>query len=236
MVDKPQHQRELRPPTPGELGVIRAEAGPEWASYGCLFLFWLLPGLGTPLMGWALAGRIGAVIGALLSVAALLAVLAWFRQFDRKRQSRGERDLVERQVESLTVVAADVVELDSVGDNDPALCFQIAPSTLLLLQGQWLREPSVYGSPESGDDPLDDRLNGLPDPFGFPTPDFEVVRLPHSGRVLSLKPAGEYVNPRQVHGDLLDLDRHPADSEILPGTLEQLRDALAAPPRGGRHE
>ncbi len=236
MADVAHYRTTIRPPTPGELSIIRAEASPEWASYGCLFLFWLLPGLGAPLVGWAFAGRLGALVGAGLAVGGLLTLVRSFRHFEGKRQSRGRRDLADAQVECLEVVTADVVELDPVGDNDPALCFQIAPGTLLLLQGQWLREPSIYGAPENEDDPLDDRLNGLPDPFSFPAAAFELVRLPHSGRVLSLKPAGAYVHPRRVHGELLDLDRHPADSEILTGSLERPKDSSGGPPTRERRD
>jgi hypothetical protein len=180
-------------------------------------------------------GRVFGAAATVFGMAILAAVLMPLRRALKRRRGLGQRDAVDMQVERIEVEWPRAALLEPSDDHqDPALCLQIGDDTLLLLVGQWLRDPAVFGAKPPREDPLEDRVNGLADPRGFPSTAFVIERLPHSGTVLRIVVTGPYLDPVRVHVDLLKPDYDFGDSALIRGTLDALGDALAAAHSRGR--
>lgn len=158
-----------------------------------------------------------------IAVFALVGVLYLIKR--RRRPTAADLDFDHARVEVLRVKEARVCELALIDDNEPILCFQIDDDHLLYLQGPWLRNPRLYGASLLQDDPLDERINGLPDPFGFPCAEFTLERFPHTGRVLSIRPASGYT-PVENIVDALSSEYEFRDSEVFQGRLEEIETVL----------
>ncbi len=159
----------------------------------------------------------GLVVGTIWSV-------GFYRSIKRRCQF-ARNDLQSGYVQILHIVDPILVQqIDE--DEDPILYFEIAEGLVLLLMGQWLLEPSIYGF--AGEPPLSevDHLNGLPDPFGFPSREFEITRAERSGEVFAIKVLGAYLEPIQR---LAWKDLRPGDcgeSEVFPGDIQDIPAAV----------
>jgi hypothetical protein len=145
----------------------------------------------------------------------------------RDRRARARRDLADDAVQVIEVEDAPVLELHPIGDDHPAVCFDLGEGQLLLLKGQWLRDPATYGlreDPSEGDEG-DGFLNNLPEPCSFPRSKFTVTRAPESGRVLRLEVGGDYVPP-EGPVDALPMGVELGESLLFPGEITEVADAL----------
>jgi hypothetical protein len=223
--------RSLRPE---EQQLIRLRAKPDFASYGCLIVFlgilpaFLLGALGRWLGGLisADAAGYGQWLGCLAAAIILAVALVSFVPYERRRRQRAVRDQEVQLVEEIRVVEPRVVEVGLISDNEPILAFDIGDGKILYLQGQWLRDERTYGAPAVEGDPDEEFINGLPAPYSFPSSEFTVSRLPHSGEVLGIRIAGKYVAPQAVV-EVLKPEYEFGDSELFDGALEDIAGVLA---------
>lgn len=74
--------------------------------------------------------------------------------------------------------------------------------------------------------PQEQFLNGLPTPYSFPSSAFTVTRLPHSGRVLSVRVQGAYLPPEK-EVETLRQEYEFGDSELFDGSLDDIAGVLA---------
>jgi len=228
------HTIATRPPKQDERRALEGEKRLDVASFGCLTIF-----LGiVPVF---LLGKLGAWIGSFVSEQAViygcwmgwavgLGIFAWalvtFIPYERRQRRRGSKDAADQVVQEITVSQPRVLEIGLISDNEPILAFDIGGQKILFLQGQWLREPYTYGAPRQDTDPEEQFLNGLPKPFSFPSTAFTVTRLPHSGRVLSIRVQGDYLAPEKTV-DALRREYEFGDSELFDGALDDIAGALA---------
>lgn len=204
------------------------------ASLGCLTVFlgivpvFLLGKLGGWIGAWISpeAVPVGRMGGWVVGIGIFVAALASFIPYERRQRMRGRRDAADPVVQEISVSGPRVFELRLIGDNEPILAFDVGGQKILFLQGQWLREPETYGAPLSDADPEEQFLNGLPAPHSFPSREFTVTRLPHSGRVLGIRVQGEYL-PAEREVDALRREFEFADSELFDGTLDDIAGVLA---------
>lgn len=229
------HTITTRPPTPEEQRSIDRGAKPDLASSGCLILFFgVLP--------YFLFGRFGAwlgrhvspreaerglLIGRLAAVLLFVAMLGTFLSQERRRRKRAHKDLAEATIQEIAVTDARVIEIGAINDIEPIFVFDIGGGKLLYLQGQWLREESIYGAPRVDGDPDGRFLNGLDAPYSFPSTSFTVVRLPNTGRVLSIRPSGTYLPPIGNPVEALRKEYDFGQSSVFDGDLESISEVLA---------
>lgn len=231
----PTHTIISRPATEEERRTMLAQTRQGIASYGCLVAFFAAVGMVVAWLGGWLglfvslrAVTTGRCIGAGLSLGLFFYALFSLIPLERRSRRRAAKDWESQSVEELAVSQPRVVEIGLINDNEPILAFDIGQGRLLFLQGQWLRDETIYGAkaPEE-DDPFDQYLNGLPPPHSFPSTEFTVVRLPHSGRVLGIRVSGEYLRPSETV-EALKRGYEFGNSEILSGRLEDIAGVLAA--------
>jgi hypothetical protein len=228
------HTITTRTPSPEEQWLIAGRARPDFASYGCLTLFFAIAPV-YPL------GKLGGWLGGFISadaatygqwlgwlVAALLFVVAIvsFLPYDRRRRQRAVQDREAQIVQDIHVVAPHVIEIGLISDNEPILAFDIGDNKILYLQGQWLRDYGTYGTEGPEGDPHEEFVNGLPAPYSFPSSEFTISRFPNSGEVLGIRVAGHYVAPQSVV-EALKPEYEFGDSELLDGSLQDIADVLA---------
>lgn len=188
-------------------------------SIGCI-AFWLLPL--TTALGSA-AGLTGWMIG--LGVFVAIALAFWRDSADHR--ARVERDRSAGEVEEWAVRTGRVVMLGPDHESvDPAVLIDVGDGRVLLLCGQWLRDPETYGAPPLETDPEDDYdelapLNGLPPPHTFPCTEFVIKRWPETGEVLAIRAAGEALRSEQVVGVEL-AERRPRPSQVLAGSVDDV--------------
>jgi hypothetical protein len=173
------------------------------------------------------AAVVGRWVGVGLAATVLLYALISFIPFDRRLRGRATKDLESQLVEEIHVSEARVVEIGLISDNEPILAFDIGDSKLLLLQGQWLRDEDTYGAERLIGDPFEEFLNGLPAPYSFPSSEFTVIRLPHSGLVLGIRVRGAYLPPSETV-EALKPEYEFGDSEVFIGQLEEVASVLAS--------
>jgi hypothetical protein len=202
-------------------GAVGAFVGAVGALIVGLVIKWAAPHLAETLPVWCL------LLG--LSVGFALLMAAWgagtflrMRQFVKEDLERGE-------VQILHVKDPVVVRQDEYNDEGPILFFDIGGGKILFLWGQWLLDPETYGAPvEELPDDLDvpEHINGLPDPYAFPSSEFTITRLPRSGNVLRTEVLGTYLPPARTVGRkevrLIAL----GPSAILNGSLDALHTAV----------
>jgi hypothetical protein len=234
----PTHTTTSRPATVEERKVILSQTKQGIALYGCLAVFcaiaaWAISSVGGCLMSLSSphATNVGlwSRVGATAFVFLILFVLALisFVPFERRLHYRAAEDAAAQHVEELQVLRARVVEIALINDNEPILVFDIGEGRLLLLRGQWLRDETTYGAEPLVGDPYEEYINGLPAPNSFPSTDFTVVRLPHSGRVLQIRVSGAYLKPPDAIAALKP-EYEFNDSEVFAGQLDEVADVLAA--------
>lgn len=87
----------------------------------------------------------------------------------------------------------------------PVLVGDLGDGDRLILTGESMFAPEIYGyEPSALDFQATNRaINGLPQPFEFPTRDFVVEYWPCSGFLNSIVPAGEPVDPVSIYIDSL---------------------------------
>jgi hypothetical protein len=231
----PMHTITSRRPTAEERAVIEHQVKPDAASYGCLtVMFGIGPVVLLALAGGWVAGFVapahvatGRWIGAAAGIAVFLAVLVTFIPFERRQRRRAAGDVNDMAVQDIEVRDPRVLEIGLINDTAPILAFDIGDGKLLFLQGQWLVDDvSLYDAPPLKGDAYEDYFNGLPPPHSFPSRAFTLTRLPHSGRVLKIRVAGEYCRPeREV--EALRPEYEFGDSELLDGALDEIAHVLA---------
>lgn len=234
MTDSPKHTIKSRTASDKECEMCLAQARPDFASYGCMTLFlgivpMLLLGFIGGWLGGLLsdeAGRWGRWIGCGGGAVVYVMTLWTFVPYERRQRMRAAKDADKHLIEEVTVSNPQVIEIGAWGDNEPVLVFDVGDHKLLFLQGQWLRDEKTYGAPALEGDPDEEYLNGLPGPFSFPSTEFTVIRLPHSGRVLSIRVSGSYLPPTETTYSLRP-EHEFGDSEWFEGRLDAIADVLA---------
>ncbi len=215
--------------------MIERQVKPDAASYGCLTVMF---GIG-PVVLLALGGGwiakfvapahvgVGRAIGVAAGIAVFLSALVTFIRFELRERRRAAADVKDMAVQEIEVRDPRVVEIGLINDNAPILAFDIGNGRLLFLQGQWLiNDDSLYDAPPLKGDAYDEYVNGLPPPHSFPSRAFTLTRLPHSGRVLKIRVAGDYSRPeREVEALRPEYDF--GDSELFDGELDEIANALA---------
>ncbi len=149
----------------------------------------------------------------------------------RKPHPRSSGD----ELEEYRVQGARAVELATEHSSvDPALAIDIGHGKVLVLAGQWLSDPEIYGARDEDRPPGDDGLqylNGLPPPRTFPSVAFTLTRDPRGDKVLSIQvegPALALAPPLEV--ELLPRRPGLADAWLLEGRLEDLPRLLEESP------
>lgn len=190
--------------TQGELEALSAEPESTWPGTLLVFTLWgLFPGL---LLGWVgrwLGGLesidapvIGEVVGWALGLTLFAAM--WFsaRRSSDSVQRLVDADLRQGLVEVVRVCGARFTKTAHPIDT-PQLAVEVGDGATLFLQGSWLTEAARFGRAEpDADSDWDERhLNGQPDPWGFPSADFTLHRLPSSGHVVRVDVEGPYFDP-----------------------------------------
>lgn len=189
------------------------------------------------LLGW-LAARfdpearfVGRVVGWGLAATLGIVMTRSFRAFEAVIRARFAEDVRIGEVEELAVETDEAVNLDTDHASvTPAIAIAIGEAELLLLAGPTLGEPEIFGASLASldDDAFDKWWNGLPPPLAFPSRRFVITRLPTSGDILGIRVTGDYLPPARSVG--VDLRMYnPLPSEIVPGAIARVADAL--PPR-----
>ena len=228
------HTITTRAPTADESRAINNLAGFDFGSYGCLTIFFgIVPVYVFGVIGGWIGGftspeaaQSGRLIGWIVAVTLFVVVLTKFSRFERGRRRLARQDRELQQVQEIHVVNPRVVELTALTDNEPVLAFDIGDDQVLFLQGQWIRDEATYGMvPVESDDAQEDFLNRLPPPHAFPSTEFTVTRLPHSGSVLGIRVSGEYIHPG-TPVVAMEMDYAFGDSELFAGTLDDIAGVL----------
>jgi len=228
------HTLTLRPVTDRERALIAKEARPDLVGWGCLIVLfgpapvWALGALGHWLGSYVgeAAAEYGQYLGWGLAAVIFLYVAAGCYRYERAYLRRARADAAAQQVQEVRVRDPRVVEVALINDNEPILCFDIGDKRLLYLQGQWIRNPWVYGAGNCNVEPVEETVNGLPGRLGFPNTEFTVTRLPNCGRVLEIRLAGEYLPPERTL-DVLKPEYQFGHSELFEGELDDLGAILA---------
>lgn len=236
------HSITRRPGTESELRQIRGGAKADLiGSIGCLSLIFIpssyFLALGLKLaVGWIFNDlRIyGFYAGLGVGLVIWLLILFWFLKDSRSYREERSKDESDGVVEDVQVETSYVVLLPPESDHAPNLCFDIGEGKILLLQGQWILDRGVYvgaSTKATETDDWDDRVNGLEEPFGFPSSKFSFTRLPISGDVLSVQVSGAYLEPLEINdAKIRDLHRFQ-DSDFLVGSIDELAECIEAESR-----
>jgi hypothetical protein len=172
------------------------------------------------------ASAYGQWIGWILAAFLFVSAVVTFLPYERRLRKRAAQDERERTVQEIHVLEPRVIEIGLINDNEPILAFDIGDNKILFLQGQWLRDAGTYGTDGPEGDPFDEFINGLPAPHSFPSTEFTVSRLPHSGEVLGIRAQGNYAAP-QAEVEALKTEFEFGDSEIFDGSLDDIAAVLA---------
>ncbi|MDH5755331.1 MAG: hypothetical protein OEZ55_01515 [Nitrospinota bacterium] len=221
-----------RPPTKEELAIVEFENRPDLASNIFLLIF--------AVAGFLVAGGVAGWLAELLRLPhpERLRYLAWavvvilyvisgigFNLADKPRRRRAKMDAHQGMVQQIEIRNPKAVLLGYETTADPLLVLDIGDGKLLYLHGQWMYDNRVFGAPEFDPEVLDeivnqDRVNGMPDPYGFPSTEFTMVRMRHLGRILSVRVSGEYLPPEERTGPLLAPHYNLNQSELLDGAID----------------
>ncbi|NQT12648.1 MAG: hypothetical protein HQ582_07865 [Planctomycetes bacterium] len=137
-------------------------------------------------------------------------------------------DLENGLVEVIEVSGARVVQQEEYSDEGPILYFELDGETVLLLWGQWLFDPYVYGAEDHVvSDNAETFLNAQDRQFAFPCTDFTVHHCRKSRRVVKIEIRGEPLLPMRTLGWGDVPLQNVGDCEILRGTLDDLPAAMA---------
>lgn len=228
------HTITTRSPSAAEQQLIANRVMPDLASYGCMSLiFGVVPAFLLGKLGGWVGGFIsqdastyGQWIGGVVSAVLLVSVLLSFQRYERRARRWAALDDQAKIIQEIHVVEPRVIEIGLINDNEPILAFDVGDNKILFLQGQWLRDSGIYGTDRPEGDPLDEFINGLPEPNSFPSSEFTISRLPNSGEVLAIRVAGKYVAPHAVV-DVLKFEYEFRDSELFDGSLDDMGGVLA---------
>lgn len=158
-----------------------------------------------------------------------------YRRHMSRNCMRAREDLVSGVVQILHVRGGRVVVKEPYNDEGRALIFDVGDGWLLLLQGDWLYDESTYGAPARSLDEVeaaDDtgHINGVPDPHGFPSGDFELDRAERSGIIFGIRVRGPYLEPCRTAGwKEIKPGLDDAMSVLVPGDLGQIAAAFREP-------
>lgn len=227
----PEHTITTRVPTEEESKLLERNARFQSGT----LIFAIILGIGA---AWAF-GNMGHWLGSWIDdrAAAMMQYLGWGLggcmlvsgliyciNGERERLRLARQDASAKRIQDIHVRNARVIEIVPHNDHAPLLCFDIGDGMLLYLRGQWIVRPDPYGV-DPPEEEYDDIFNGLPDPNSFPSTEFTVARLPHTGDVLSIRIRGNYLPPQK--SDFVLNEAHQLrDSEILPGSLADLTSAF----------
>lgn len=237
---QPMHVIRLRDPTEDEWDLIRDRVRADLGG-----LFWaFLAGVAAVLLSWWIHDFMAPFLGPFIVLLSNLAIAAvgvstvtWvlkihFRH-EKKRLQGAVRDLEMGQVQEIYVHEPRIFRLSplKVDDLVPChLCLDLGEGLLLYLGGEWIFDPLIFGATIDDLEKLQetdfDRVNFMPDPFGFPCTEFILTRLPGSGTVLSVKILGKYLGPLDEL-DVMEREHDFQDSELLQGKLEDIAMILA---------
>jgi hypothetical protein len=228
------HTITTRAPTEDESRIINGLAGFDFASYGCLTLFFgIVPVYVFGVIGGWIgrfsspeAGQSGRVAGWIVAVTLFVVVLTSFARFNRRRMRRVEQDRKSQQVQEIHVVNPRVIQVGVPIDHEPVLAFDIGDGRILLLQGQWFWDPAIFGAPDiKEDDAYGDFVNRLPPPYAFPSTEFTVTCLPNCGEVFAIHVSGGYLDPGapELH---MEICHHFGDCELFAGSLDNIAGVL----------
>lgn len=169
--------------------------------------------------------RIGlAILGVCIG---LVAVVYLYRVLTAAANA-AKSDLENECVQIIHVTDARVIQQHEYNDEGPILYFDLDDETILFVWGQWLFDPHTYGA-ESHTIPDDSEtfLNAQDRRFAFPCTEFTIHRSPELGRVLKIETNGKPLSPIKTL-DWRDIPlQNLADCEILQGSFDDLRGAMA---------
>jgi hypothetical protein len=212
-------EKSSRPLTGTDTEKLRRRAALSWmemlalgAVFPCsgyiagLVAAYLLDFLKIPGQHWLIV--VGALTGFCVGAVIVLAVRLYQRSLERALAA----DVAAGQLEVLRVNAAEVVERQERHGEGPLYFFDVGGGQVLFLGGQWLNDPKTFGFE-------------LPPPnsdTAFPVAQFQVVRAPLSGMVLSLELSGPPLAPsRKLPYKEVDVPTS-GDSLLFAGTLNSL--------------
>jgi hypothetical protein len=218
------HTLTRRAMTAGERRSAELLAKRSLAPWVFMTLLFLGSGWALSLMGAKLFGPQGQLIAWLLAAVAWSAMGISFGRFDARRRARASDDLVRGEVEELIVETDRALALETDHSSvSPAIAIELGDEKVLLLCGPWAMDMGFYGEQTPPDEADAERFwNGLSPPRAFPSRLFRLTRLASSGHVLFIEPGGEYLAPDGPIGVEL-AKRGPRPSEIVPGSLEDVR-------------
>lgn len=227
------HSITRRRATETEQQFIRAGATQLLGAYFSVAVLALLAGVATWFAGRWIGGLFspaaaisGRILGAGVAVVGYVMFIVKFRPYERRWRERAQRDIEAAEVQEISVRGARVVEIGLIDDNEPILAFDIGKGLILFLRGQWLRESHIYGAEAVDEDELEEEfINGLRTPHSFPSDAFTLMRLPHTGRVLSIRVEGEYLAPGPAV-EALKPEYEFGESELFRGNLESIAAVL----------
>jgi hypothetical protein len=141
-------------------------------------------------------------------------------------------DLTGGSVEVVDVCDPVLVSQEEYNSEGPICYLDIGRNKILFLWGQGMYDPHVFPGSAGHSDPAQ------PDQCPFPCSRFRLHRIPESGRVLRVELQGNPVAPNKMlkWRDIPLSGLRP--SEILDGTLDELRDlkkAVRQAKAGGLH-
>ncbi len=169
----------------------------NWGAVGCITI---IVGGGIAVMFAGLSYLVASLLapdmwceislgGAVLSLPFYIWFLAGYLRDEKYFKDRATLDVRANRVEILSVEPERVELIDAINNSSPAYLFALGGGELLLLHGQWLEHPAIYGTPglvcDATHEYFSHRL------IGFPSNKFSLIRFPNSGRVLGI----------DVHGD-----------------------------------
>jgi len=201
--------------------VVAPAVGLIFAAYfiGC-GVEWALAELGcavAPYVCWSLSALV-APLGAWLS----WRFLRGFLQVAREAKSDCQNGIVE----VVEVHDAICIAQSEYNDEGPILFFDIGEGRVLLLWGQWLFDPGIYGAEKhvvAADAAA--HINGQDGQYAFPSKSFTVYRTPGLGRVLKIDVTGERLEPLRTlpRGAVPVLGQR--ESELIDRSLDDLQAA-----------
>lgn len=142
----------------------------------------------TKNINWAVS------IPALLLGASVYSNIVKFKK-DKSRQAAG----ISKQI----FKSEKVYDLITEGDLGPALCFELENEKYLLINGQWIFSPDIYGD-EMQKYYLEDSIyfNGYSSPYSFPARQFEIWTSEVDGKPIRINITGAYLEPEKIPCEL----------------------------------
>jgi len=137
------------------------------------------------------------------------------------------KDLKYGRAEVIHVKDPIVFQQEESGDEGSILYFDIGEGKILFVCGQWLWDSHTYGAEHLNlTDEKSDRLNCLPDPYGFPSDEFIITCALQSRTVLGIEVKGNYLAPSKTLGHKEIAIPPLGECEILSGSLDNLQKAV----------